>query len=385
MDFTLNKEHQQIKQTVKDFVKGEFKKEIIHDLLNTTAYPEKIWKKAGDLGFLGIHFPEAYSGEGLGMFEKILIVEGLATGDSSVGACLGLAGSGTEMLLRHGDEPLKKTWLPQVADATHLSAYALMEPASGSNGEHIKTTAILKHHSWVINGTKTFVLNGGPRTGFYIVLCRTSPEQGTSIKGLSILLVPADTKGITRMDMGKRIGYELLDICQVQFKDVEVPFSNLIGKAGNGYEQTRDIFNHACLLFAALALGTAQGAFERSFAHVRQRTQFGKKIIDFQNTRHKIASMATDIEMARLMLYQGALSCENNQKGDTKHCHMAKLIACRTAMQVCDSAIQLLGGYGYIREYDVERFYRDAKMAELLGGNTHTLKNAIAETLIGKG
>ncbi|RLB88327.1 MAG: acyl-CoA dehydrogenase, partial [Deltaproteobacteria bacterium] len=206
LDFTLGKEHKQIKKTIKDFVKGEFKRDVIHDLLNTGAYPEKIWKKAGELGFLGIHFPEAYSGEGLGMFEKVLIAEGLASGDSSVGACMGLADFGTEMLLLHGDEKLKQTFLPKIADGQILSASAPMESFTESNIKNSETRAIKRNDSWILNGSKRFVLNAGPLAGFYIVLCRTDPDATSPVKGFSTLLVEADRKGITTKGLGKRLG-----------------------------------------------------------------------------------------------------------------------------------------------------------------------------------
>ncbi|MDA3791708.1 MAG: acyl-CoA/acyl-ACP dehydrogenase [Desulfobacula sp.] len=383
MNFELNKEQKQIKKAVKNFVKGEFKKDIIHGLIENKIYPEKILNKASELGFLGIHFPEQYGGEALGAFEKILIAEELAIGSSTVGACVSLAGHGTEILLQYGSEKQKKTWLPKVADAEILSSCAFTEPGIGHNIELSQTTAIKDGNSWLINGRKAFAVNGGPLAGFYIVLCKTDSEAGNPEQGLSTMLVEADCQGVSAVDVGNRLGHKLLFISNIEFNNVRIPLENLIGQENKGFSQVMEFFNHSRLVIAALSVGTAQGAFDRAFAHVKQREQFGQKLIDFQITRHKLAEMITEIETARLMTWQGALACEKGST-NTKLCSMAKLVATRTAMKVCDHALQLLGGYGYVQEYEVEGFYRDAKMSEILEGNQHVQKDVIADTITGK-
>ena len=383
MNFELNKEQKQIKKAVKDFVKGEFKKDIIHELIENKEYPEKILNKASELGFLGIHFPEQYGGEALGVFEKILIAEELAIGSSTVGACVSLAGYGTQILLQYGSEKQKKTWLPKVADAEILSSCAFTELGTGNNIELSQTTAVKDGDSWLINGTKTFAINGGPLAGFYIVLCKTGSEAGKPEQGLSTILVEANCQGVSAVDIGNRLGHKLLFISNVDFNNVRVPLENLIGQEHKGCSQVMEFFNYSRLVIAALSVGTAQGAFDRAFAHVKQREQFGQKLIDFQITRHKLAEMITEIETARLMTWQGALACEKGRT-NTKLCSMAKLVATRTAMKVCDHALQLLGGYGYVQEYEVEGFYRDAKMSEVLEGNQHVQKDVIADSITGK-
>ncbi|WP_299982766.1 acyl-CoA dehydrogenase family protein [Desulfobacula sp.] len=383
MNFELNKEQKQIKKAVKDFVKGEFKKDIIHELIENKAYPAKILNKASELGFLGIHFPEQYGGEALSVFEKILIAEELAIGSSTVGACVSLAGYGTEILLQYGSEKQKKIWLPKVADAEILSSCAFTEPGIGNNIELSQTTAVKDGNSWLINGRKAFAVNGGPLAGFYIVLCKTDSEAGNPEQGLSTMLVEADCQGVSAVDIGNRLGHKLLFISNIEFNNVRIPLENLIGQEHKGYSQVMEFFNHSRLVIAALSVGTAQGAFDRAFAHVKQREQFGQKLIDFQITRHKLAEMITEIENARLMTWQGALACEKGST-NTKLCSMAKLVATRTAMKVCDHALQLLGGYGYVQEYEVEGFYRDAKMSEILEGNQHVQKDVIADTITGK-
>ena len=383
MNFELNKEQKQIKKAVKDFVKGEFKKEIVHELINNNAYPEKILKKSSELGFTGIHFPEAYGGEGLGRLEQILVAEALACANSTVGSCVALAGYGSEILLQHGSEQQKKNWLPKIAEAEMLSSCAFTEDGMGNDLSGCQTTAVKDGNTWLINGSKTFAINGGALAGFYIVLCKTDPDSEIPDQAMSTILVEADCQGVSTVDVGDRLGSRLLSLSHVDFKDVHVPLENLIGGEHKGYSQVLDFFNQSRLLVASLAVGTAQGAFERAFAHVKQREQFGQKLVDFQITRHKLAEMITDIEMARLMVCQGVWACEKGM-GSTKFCSMAKLVATQTAMKTADHAIQLLGGYGYVDEYEVEGFYRDAKMFEIFEGNRHQQKDVIADTMTGK-
>ncbi|GAB6144807.1 acyl-CoA dehydrogenase family protein [Desulfocicer niacini] len=383
MKFELNKEQQQIIKAVKDFVKGEFKKEIVHELINNKTYPEKILKKAAELGFSGIDFPEAYGGEELGLLEKLLIAEGLTTANSTVGSCVALAGYGADILLAHGSEQQKKTWLPKIAGAKTISSCAFTEAGMGNDFMGCNTTAVKEGDTWLINGSKSFAINGGPLAGFYIVLCKTDPDVQSPAQSLSTILVEAHCEGVSTVDVGNRLGSRLLYLNHVDFNNVRVPLENLIGGENQGLSQVVEFFNHSRLLVASLAVGTAQGAFDRAFEYVKQREQFGQKLIDFQITRHKLAEMITAIEMARLMVFQGVLACEK-ARGATKFCTMAKLVATQTAMKITDHAIQLLGGYGYVDEYEVEGFYRDAKMFEILEGNGHLQKDVIADTLTGK-
>ena len=387
MNFELNKEQQQIKKAAKDFVKGEFKQEIIHDFVKNKAYPSKILKKAGELGFLGIHFPEEYGGEGLSPFEQMLIAEELTIGHSTVGACLALSGYGTDILLNHGSEQQQKTWLPKIAKANVISSCAFTELSLVDNFEDYHTTAVKDGDSWVINGGKRFVVNGeqdgepyGGKTGFYIVLCKTDFGTTTPEKGLSTILVEADRQGVSSANVGNMLGTRLLPLTNVDFNTVRVPLKNLIGNEHGGHSQVVEFSNHSRLLIASMAVGMAQGAFDRALSHVKQRKQFGQKLIDFQVTRHKLSEMITLIETARLITCRAALVCEQGV-GNAKYCSMAKLVATQTAIRVADHALQLLGGYGYMDEYDVEGYYRDAKMLEILEGNNHLQKDIIADTI----
>ena len=383
MDFALSKEQQEIQKAVRDFVKGEFKKDVIEELCEKHEYPVNIWKKAADLGFIGIHFPEEYSGEGLGVMENILVAEELCRGDSTVGACLMLADFASEIVLHFGSDEQKAKWLPKVAEGEVLSCGAFTEPDHGSDITRMDTTAVRDGDDYIINGTKIFITNGGPLAGFYSVLCQTDPDAAPSHRGQSLILVEADNPGVSTASVGEKMGIQIMDTAEVSFKDARVPVSNLIGEEGRGFYQVLEFFDESRILIAAQGLGTAQGAFDRALAYVKQRTQFGKKIAQFQITQHKLADMATKIEMARLLTYKAAWNFDQGRI-DPKLTSMAKMIAARTAVEVADEAIQLLGGYGYMAEYEVERFYRDAKICELYEGTKEIQKNTIASGIIGK-
>ncbi len=383
MDFGLSKEQKEIQKAVREFVKGEFKKDVIADLLEKHEYPKKIWKKAAELGFIGIHFPEKYAGMGLGCLENILVAEELARGDSTVGTCLLIADFATEIILHCGSEAQKMKWLPKVAKGECLSGGAFTEPDHGSDITCVETTAVKDGDAWLINGAKIFITNSGPLAGFYCVLCQTDPDAAPSYRGLSLILVEADNPGISTQDVGKKMGITLTYTAEVVFKDVRVPAENLIGKENKGFYQLLEFFDESRILVAAQALGTAQGAFDRALAYVKQREQFGKKIAQFQITQHKLADMATKIEMARLLTYKAAWNFDQGRI-DPKLTSMAKMVAARTAVEVADEAIQLLGGYGYMAEYEVERFYRDAKITEIYEGTKEIQKNTIASALLGK-
>ena len=383
MDFELSKEQKGIQKAVQEFVKGEFKKDIILELEEKHEYPTKIWKKAADLGFIGIHFPEKYSGQGLNVIENILVAEELCRGDSTVGACLLLADFASEIVLHFGSDEQKAKWLPKVAEGEILSGGAFTEPDHGSDITSVNTTAVKDGDEWVINGSKIFITNGGPLCGFYSVLCQTDPDANPSYRGLSTILVEGDAPGVTATDVGAKMGIRMMDTAEVNFKDVRVPLSNLIGEENKGFYQVLEFFDESRILIAAQGLGTAQGAYDRALAYVKQREQFGRKIAQFQITQHKLADMATKIETARLLVYKAAWNFDQGRI-DPKLTSMAKMYAARAAVEVCDEAIQLMGGYGYMLEYEVERFYRDAKICELYEGTKEIQKNTIASALLGK-
>jgi len=383
MDFELSKSQKEIQKAARDFAKGEFDKELALELDRKHEFPKKIWEKTAQLGFLGIHFPEKYSGQGLGVLENIIIAEEFCRRDSSIGCAVVLSGFASECILRFGSEELKEKFLPPVAEGRMMSAGAFTEPDHGSDITFMDTRAARDGDDWVIDGTKTFITNGG-MAGFYTVLCQTDPDARPAYRGISMILVEADRDGVTATDVGEKMGIRMMATAEMNFKNVRVPVSNLIGKEGRGFYQVLEFFDESRILVAAQALGTAQGAFDRALDYVKQREQFGKKIAQFQVTQHKLADMATKIELARLITYKAAWNYDQGGRIDPKLTSMAKMYAARTAVEVADEAIQLLGGYGYMAEYEVERFYRDAKITEIYEGTKEIQKNTIAGALIGK-
>jgi len=320
---------------------------------------------------------------GLGCLENILVAEELCRGDSSVGTCVILADFASEIILRSDSEDLKAKWLPPIAEGEILYCGAFTEPDHGSDITNLDTTAVKNGDEWVINGSKIFITNAGPLAGCYNVLCQTDPNASPSYRGMSVILVEADRVGVTYNDIGKKMGLGLSYTAEVNFKDVRVPIANLVGKENRGFYQVLEFFDESRILVAAQALGAAQGAFDRALAYVKQREQFGKKIAQFQVTQHKLADMATKIETARLLTYKAAWNFDQGRI-DPKLTSMAKMHAARTAVEVCDEAIQLHGGYGYMQEYEVERFYRDAKITEIWEGTKEIQKNTIASAIVGK-
>jgi alkylation response protein AidB-like acyl-CoA dehydrogenase len=285
-------------------------------------------------------------------------------------------------VLRFGSEEQKEKYLPPVAEGRMLSSGAFTEPDHGSDITSLNTTAVREGDEWVINGTKTFITNGG-MAGFYCTMCQTDADIKPSYRGISLILVEAEREGLTATDLGDKMGIHLMSTAEVNYKDVRVPVTNLIGEEGRGFYQVLEFFDESRILVAAQALGTAQGAYNRALAYVKQREQFGRKIAQFQVTQHKLADMATKIELARLVTYKAAWNFDQGRI-DPKLTSMAKMYAARTAVEVADEAIQLLGGYGYMTEYEVERFYRDAKICEIYEGTKEIQKNTIASSVLGK-
>ncbi len=379
--FELTKPQKQIQKAAKSFAKGEFDKELAQDMDKKHEFPFKIWTKASDLGFVGIHFAEKHSGGGMGLLENTLIAEEFCRRDSTIGMALTNAGFAAECLVRFADEELQNRFLPPVAEGQMLSGGAFTEPGKGTDISNLKTSAVRQNNGWVLNGTKVCLVNGGV-AGFYVVLCCTDPDVGAT-KGSSMFLVETDRSGLTIKNSGDKLGARMIASAEITFEDVSVPTTHLIGKQGRGYDQTQQFYTECRLQIAAQSLGIALGAYDRATEYVKGREQFGKKIAQFQITRHKFADMATKIEMARLLTYKTAWDF-NKERKSAHAAAMAKIVSARAAYEVADEAIQLHGGYGYMTEYDVERFYRDAKIAELFCGNKETLKDIIGKAAIGK-
>lgn len=377
----LNRSQKQIQKAANDFAKGEFDKDQALEMENANEFPDHIWKKAADLGFIGVHFPEAYSGGGMGLLDACLIYEAFCRKDSSIGTALALSASGAECLVRFGDAAMKEAFLPRIAEGEIRCGYGFFESGGSANLSGVETTAVKDDDQWIINGTKSHVLNGGTDC-VTIILCRTDPDEPPE-KGLSLFVVESDREGIQSSEVGRKLGANMIVTADLSFTDVRVPAANLLGKAGRGLTQAEAFFEEAGILIAAQCLGTAAGAFDRALAYVKEREQFNRKLAVFEITRQKIAEMAMKVEQARLMTYEAARRCDAG-KGLEKFGTMARITAARAAVDVADEAIQLFGGYGYMKESEVERFYRDAKVADLTLGGTIHLRNKIAASVIGK-
>jgi len=379
--FELTKSQKQIQKAAKGFAKGEFDKDLAYEFEKSGTFPENIWNQAAELGFVGLHFPEKYSGGDMGMLEAVLVLEAFCRKDASIGNALAMASFASECLLAFGSDELKEKFLPPVAEGEIISAGAFSDSQRGGNYTAIQTMAVKENDQWIINGTKANVANGG-RAGFYIVLARTAPDiEGD--KGISMLLVEGDRPGIAVESVGKKLGGNMCPSARVTFENVAIPAANLVGNEGAGIAQLNAFLLDSRLLSAAQALGIARGALDRAMTYIKERVQFQRKLAAFQVTQHKIADMATKIELAELITYKAAWKRDQG-KLDAKLIAMAKMTAARTAMEVGAQTIQLYGGYGYMTEYEVERYYREAKTVELHLGARDVHKDIIAGAVIGK-
>ncbi|PKN22293.1 MAG: acyl-CoA dehydrogenase [Deltaproteobacteria bacterium HGW-Deltaproteobacteria-21] len=383
MDFKLSKEQEAIQKAARDFAKGEFDKDIALEHERAHKFPKEIWKKACGLGFIGIHFPEKFGGQEYGIFENALIVEEFCRRDSGLGIALTLSDFASEIILRFGTEEQKEKYLTPITRGEAISSGGFTEPDHGSDITLMNTTAVKSGSEYVINGGKTFITNG-TISDFTVVLCQTDEQAKPTYRGQSVILVERGTPGFTSADVGEKMGIKMTATAELSFNNVKVPVTNLVGKENRGFYQVLEFFDESRIEIAAQALGVAQGAFDRALAYTKERSQFNKKLSEFQVTQHKLADMATKIETARLIVHKAGW---NYDQGiiDPKLTSMAKMYAGKVAVEVADEAIQLHGGYGYMLEYEVERFYRDAKIMEIYEGTREIQKNTIAGALLGKG
>ncbi len=380
MDFALTTEQKDIQKAAREFAEGEFDRELAMELERTGTYPREIIRKGAELGFTGLRWPEELGGQGYGALEHVLVTEQFCRKDSGIGVCFEMAAFGSDILLRHGSEELKKKWIPRIVSGECLSAGAFTEPNHGSDILSLDTTARREGDEYVINGTKTFISNGSI-CDFITLLCMTDPGAKPPYKGMSTILVESDRPGFVAESVGRKMGNHMAPTSEISLTDVRVPVSNLIGEEGKGFYQVMGFFDETRVHVAAQALGLAQGAFDRAVSWIKKREQFGQRIADFQVSQHKIADMATQIECARLLVYKAAWAVDNG-RCDAALASMAKNVATRAAVVVADEAIQLMGGYGYLTENEVERFYRDARVMEIWEGTKEIQKNIIAQQLL---
>jgi alkylation response protein AidB-like acyl-CoA dehydrogenase len=381
MDFDLTDEQKDIMRAAREFAEKEFPN-LAQECDREEKSPKHLWEKACGLGFVGVFIPEAYGGPGLGYLEHCLINEEFWRVDPGISHFI-LAGTfGSEMILLFGTEEQKMKWVPPLVKAKAITGAAITEPDAGSDVSSVRTTAILEGNEYVINGTKTFI-TGGSIANFLQVLCVTDPHAESPHNRFSVITVETDRKGFEATKLKHKLGLRASDTAEISFSDVRVPKGNLIGTAGKGFQQFMAFFDHTRLHVCAEAVGLAQGALEQAIEYVRKRQQFRKPLASFQVTQFKIAEMATRIEAGR-NLYQKAAWLLDQGRVESHLIAMAKWFTGETAVRVAEEALQLHGGYGFIGDYNIERFYRDSKIVEIYEGTKEIEKIIIARALLGK-
>jgi alkylation response protein AidB-like acyl-CoA dehydrogenase len=384
MDFELTQEQKDIQKAAREFAENEFDKDYSLEIERSRKFPWKVWKNACDLGFVGIDIPEEYGGQGYKLLERVIVTEEFCRSGAGVGLHASHPGLGIEIILWSGREDQKKRYLPPLCRGEALLASAFTEPDRGSDlvSSPLSTTAVKDGNAYIINGTKTFITLASIAK-FIILLCQTDPEANPPYKGQSTIIVETDREGIDVTELEK-MGWHAAPTTQVSFTNVRVPDQNLIGKENQGFYQSIQFLDRFRAMIGAAGVGMAQGAFERALEHAKAREAFGRKIGEFQAISHKLSEMITKIETARLLVYKAGWKLDRKGKVDPMLFSMAKWYPARVAVEVCDEAIEILGGYGYMLENEVERFYRDARALEIVEGTREIHKNTIARFMLGK-
>jgi alkylation response protein AidB-like acyl-CoA dehydrogenase len=381
MDFTLSKERLDIQKAAREFARGEFT-DVARDFDLNETFPAKIIDKARKLDLIGLFIPEEYGGPGLGYLEHALVLEEFWKIDPGIGQQLCSITFGAEELLLFSTEEQKKKYLPPLFSGDGIMGFAITEPEAGSDTAAVATTAIKDGDDYIINGSKVMIGNGTVGT-FLLVFCLTNPDEKSRTARHSIIIVETDRDGYKADEMEGKMGLRCSDTASVYFNDVRVPQKNLVGREGDGFIQLMHFFDRSRAYVAAHGVGLAQGAMDQAVKHVKGRKQFGRPLGAFQATQFKVAEMAVKIETARNMVYKSAWLLDNGQ-ADTKLTAIAKLYACHVAVEVVDESLQMHGGYGYFNDYDIERFYRAAKVLEIYEGTKEVEKMIIAREILGK-
>jgi alkylation response protein AidB-like acyl-CoA dehydrogenase len=379
MDFLLNEEQKILQSMAYKFAQKEFEP-VAKECDRQEKYSREAWQKACEAGLVGVYIPEAYGGPGAGFFDLALITEQLSRVDLGLGLSVVAATFGAENILFFGTEEQKKKYLPLLVEGQAMCAGAFTEPNAGTDVASAKTRAVRDGNDYVINGSKMFITNG-TICDFMVVFCETNPDAEVRHKRHSMILVEADRKGITKSKIYGKMGIRASDTAELTFEDVRVPRENLIGEEGKGFHQLMHFFDCTRTFVAAQGVGLAQGALDKTIKYVQERHVFGKPLAVNQAVQFQLAEMATRIELARNITYKAAWNVDRGQIDPSLNA-MAKYYAGETAVWVADKALQLHGGYGYIDEYDVQRFYRDAKILEIYEGAKEAEKLTIARRLL---
>ena len=379
MDFELTDEQRLLRDTVRAFARREVAP-VAEELDRTKSFPYQVVAKMGELGLMGIPFPERYGGGGADTLAYGLAVEELARVDSSVAITLAAHISlGTMPIWLFGSDKQKHEWLPELCSGRKLAAFGLTEPEAGTDAANTKTTAKLEDGEWVINGAKQFITNSGTEiSGCVSITAVTGQENGS--KEISNLIVPNGTPGYEPGEPYRKMGWNASDTRPLSFNDCRVPESNLLGRRGDGYRQFLQILDGGRIGVAAMGVGLAQGALDEALAYAKERRSMGQPISKYQAIQAKIADISAQLEAARLLVYRAAM-LKDRDAPFTLTAAQAKLISGRLAVRASEEAVQIHGGYGYIEEYPVCRFYRDAKILTIGEGTDEVQQMVIARAL----
>jgi alkylation response protein AidB-like acyl-CoA dehydrogenase len=378
MNFELTKEQQMIKEMVREFAEKEIAPNAAK--WDEEAYfPIEVFKKMGELGLLGIPFPEKYGGSGGDTLSYAIAVEEIGRACGGTGLSYAAAVSlGASPIYYFGTEEQKQKWLVPMARGEALGAFGLTEPNAGSDAGGTRTTAVLDGDEYVINGEKCWITNAGYARQVIVTAVTEKDERGKNI--ISAIIVPTDTPGFTIRSNYDKMGVRASNTCELVFENVRVPKENVLGDPKKGFKQFLYTLDGGRISIAALAVGIAQAAFEKALQYAKERVQFGQTISKFQAIQFKLADMAMEIELARNMVYKAAW-LKDRGKPFTKEASFAKLFASEMGFRVCNQAIQIHGGYGYMKEYGVERHLRDIKLMEIGEGTSEIQRVVIARQL----
>jgi alkylation response protein AidB-like acyl-CoA dehydrogenase len=377
--FGLTEEQRQLQSAVRAFAEGEIAPHV-SEWDEKSEFPHEVVKKLGEMGLLGVIFPESLGGAGMGYVEYVLAIAELSRVDGSVGIIVAAHNSlCTNHIMLGGNDEQRKQWIPKLASGQWLGAWGLTEPGSGSDAAGARTTAVKKGDTWVLNGSKTFITNGG-HANCAVVLAVTDREKGT--KGISAFVVEKGTKGFRPGRKENKLGLRASDTSELIFEDCEIPAENLIGKEGDGFKDAMRVLDGGRISIAALSLGMARGALDAAMKYAQERRQFGKAISEFQAIQFKLADMATELDAAWLLTMRAAQMKDDGKKV-TMESAMAKLYASEAACRICDEGVQIHGGYGFIKDYPAEKFYRDVRLCPIGEGTSEIQRMVIARELLG--
>ncbi len=379
MDFSASEHHELLRKSVREFARAEV---LPHARKwdEEERFPKEIVPRLAELGLLGIRIPEEYGGSGMDTTSYAICVEEIAKIDGSLALTVASHnGLGTGHILSFGTEAQKQKYLPKAAKGEWLAAWALTEPGSGSDSAGLRTTARREGNGWVINGTKMFITQGSVG-GFCVVLARTNPDVPKQ-KGITAFVVEHGTKGFTASKHLEKLGCRSSDTVELTFEDVHVSDEQRVGEVDHGFTDTMKILDRGRISIAAMALGLGYGALEMAVAYAKERKQFGKAIADFQAVQWMLADCKTELDAASLLTYRAAWLCDQGRPY-TKEASMAKLYASEAASRACNKSLQIHGGYGYTREFNVERHLRDAKICEIGEGTSEVQRMVIAKQLL---